>query len=219
MKLQYEEQITEVSIPSKQKDIGISLSGGLDSSLLLFIICSIIEQNQINITLHPMTGNDVVRPCLPVVNKIIDWHKDKFNVIWADHIVWDNSRIHGKKIKLDSENMTKFCKQKNINYVFNGRTSNPPADIIEIFGGHYEKNRQHNRNLPTSIPTKWGTLIRPWNNVDKKFIAAMYKKFNCEELIKHTWSCIGYAEQTNNFTRPCGKCYWCKEKMWGFNQV
>ena len=41
MKLQYEKQITEVVIPSEQKNIGISLSGGLDSSLLLFIICSI----------------------------------------------------------------------------------------------------------------------------------------------------------------------------------
>ena len=110
MKLQYKKQITEVTIPSEQKDIGISLSGGLDSSLLLFIVCSIIEQNQTNVILHPMTGNDEVRPCLPVVNKVIDWHKDKFNITWADHIVWDNSRIHGKKIKIDSENMAKFCK-------------------------------------------------------------------------------------------------------------
>ena len=112
MKLQYEKQITEVVIPSEQKNIGISLSGGLDSSLLLFIICSIIEQDKINVTLHPMTGNDKVRPCLPVVNNVIDWHKEKFDITWADHIVWDNSRILGKKIKIDSENMTNFCLQK-----------------------------------------------------------------------------------------------------------
>ena len=38
-------------------------------------------------------------------------------------------------------------------------------------------------------------------------------------LFPYTASCTGDAETTNNFTMPCGKCFWCYEKKWAFNMI
>jgi 7-cyano-7-deazaguanine synthase in queuosine biosynthesis len=50
----------------------------------------------------------------------------------------------------------------------------------------------------------------PWSIVDKKFIAAQYKKFGIEELSTLTNSCIISSKS------PCKKCWWCKERYWAF---
>ena len=62
-------------------------------------------------------------------------------------------------------------------------------------------------------------LIRPWANVDKKYIYEQYVKHKLLDTLEPlTWSCIAYAEDTNFFTEPCKRCYWCKEKHWGFGK-
>ena len=58
---------------------------------------------------------------------------------------------------------------------------------------------------------------RPFVNVDKKFVADLYKQFDLmDDLFPLTMSCIGFDYQTNYFTEPCKKCYWCHEKKWAF---
>jgi len=45
----------------------------------------------------------------------------------------------------------------------------------------------------------------------------IYEQFNLlDDLFPLTMSCIGFAPETNYFTEPCRKCYWCHEKKWAF---
>ena len=37
-----------------------------------------------------------------------------------------------------------------------------------------------------------------------------------DDLFPLTMSCIGFEKETNYFTEPCKKCYWCHEKKWAF---
>ena len=37
-----------------------------------------------------------------------------------------------------------------------------------------------------------------------------------KELFPITASCVGYAKETDYFTKPCKVCWWCREKKWAF---
>ena len=63
--------------------------------------------------------------------------------------------------------------------------------------------------------------MSPWYNVNKKFIAEQYKKFNLlDDLLPLTRSCENRPAKPviiDQFeTEPCGKCWWCLEKKWAF---
>ena len=56
---------------------------------------------------------------------------------------------------------------------------------------------------------------KPFRNADKRitmYIANELKIFN--NLQKLTRSCEGNYNNTNNFTKECNECWWCKEKKW-----
>ena len=204
--------------------IAISMSGGLDSSLLSYMLCKeIIDKNK-NTEIFPLHGIDNTRPTSPEnIQNIINFLRTAFpSVVIHDMLTWDNTKDYiTPKNKKDSKGIEKWCLEHNIKYVYGGRTANPPKKITDDFGGHLESNRTHNNNLEIS---KYqydfdAYLIRPWVNVDKKYIYEQYKKHNLLDTLEPlTWSCIGFAKQTNFFTEPCKTCYWCKEKYWGFNK-
>ena len=53
--------------------------------------------------------------------------------------------------------------------------------------------------------------------LDKRFVAEMYEQFNLmDNLFPITASCVEYADKTDYFTKPCKKCWWCREKKWAF---
>jgi hypothetical protein len=137
-------------------------------------------------------------------------------------LTWDNTKDYKiPKSKKDSDGLKKWCLKYKIRYIYQGRTANPPKEVLEKFGGFHQEERNHYRDKPIKehIRPFNAYLIRPWANVDKKFIYEQYKKHNLLDTLEPlTWSCIAYAEDTNFFTEPCKRCYWCKEKYWGFSK-
>ena len=95
-----------------------------------------------------------------------------------------------------------------IKYLYQGRTANPPKEILEQFGGHHEDVRSHDNNkiIKEFLGPFNAYFIRPWVNVNKKYIYEQYKKYNLLDTLEPlTWSCIAYAEKTNFFSyrRSC----------------
>lgn len=231
IELSFKNQSAVIGIPDTVKRLGASISGGLDSSLALFYICTYITQNNLEnkIIIYPMTGVDKRRPTnkFDVVD-IVNLMRDKFPTIkWHDHTMWDNTRewIDGTlwtKVDKDRVKLKEFALEYDLHMYVNGRTSNPPQDVLESFGTEFEEDRCHDRDRDTLYNPQdpmydyfyWN---RPWENCDKKFIAHFYKENNLmEDLYPLTWSCVEYALKTKWFTEPCGECFWCKEKEWGF---
>ena len=204
--------------------IAISMSGGLDSSLLTYLLCKEISDKKQNTKVYPLHGIDNTRPTSPEnIQNIINFLRNSFPMVEInDMLTWDNTKDYKiPKSKKDSDGIKKWCLKYSINYIYQGRTANPPKDVLDKFGGHYEDVRSHNNEQPIKehIRPFNAYLIRPWKNINKKFIYEQYKKHNLLDTLEPlTWSCIAFAEETNFFNEPCKKCYWCKEKYWGFGK-
>jgi len=101
---------------------------------------------------------------------------------------------------------------------FDGMSKNPSEEemIKHGFLEWSEPRRTHESNWATCF----NQVYQPFINVDKKFIADVYFQhpFMLKEIYPHTKSCTGSAWWTDNFTRVCGKCFWCHERRWAFGE-
>ena len=103
-------------------------------------------------------------------------------------------------------------------------TAGPPVEIVEKNDKWYRIAMNHGLESRFSGKKQNDTIIgkvwRPFVNMHKKDLANLYHKYDLmKTLFPYTASCTGDSETTNNFTRPCGKCFWCYEKKWAFNMI
>ena len=102
-------------------------------------------------------------------------------------------------------------------------TRNPPTEDM-VIGGFYDiAERRRDKELDeveTYRPNKNNPplgIYQAYANVDKKFVAGVYFDYGLmDSLFPMTRSCVGTRTQTENFTKECGKCFWCHEKAWAF---
>jgi len=222
---QAHDETVVIHIPTSVNRIGIMLSGGLDSTLLLYMLCKEIWESQQLVTIKPITWK---RP-YP-----LDFPQD-WNVAKAQHIINIIQNIFPNIIEPQYVFIPKFSsaplsateeenewnrihkigrEQFGIDTYYYGVTANPPRLEMEKFG--MMEGRQQHRDKELMNPARY---TDPFNNLDKQGIAALYHELGLmEKLFPSTWSCEGWANSTNNFKVPCEKCWWCKEKHWGFGE-
>ena len=92
----YETPYGKVFINVNSKNVGIFLSGGLDSAVILYLIAKAFTENNINVPIQPVTirrGNPTNMKefdrvdIYPYADKIINFVKSKFpNIIILDSI-------------------------------------------------------------------------------------------------------------------------------------
>lgn len=226
-------------IPNK---IMLSLSGGLDSAALSYIICKYFPQIQIVF----YTGKDKHAPFdFYSAEMIIQWMKERFpdhNIIaheWFEFDVhdiewrktaeecWEAEKVlvDGKRIERCSTisglakilMIRKFTRniydKHKPNLICTGMTSNPPIEEMKKHGFYDVREKRRDHGKVR----QYGQTYQPFINVDKRFVCGIYKQDNIMDLYELTSSCVGSAEGTNYFTEPCGKCFWCCEKKWAFD--
>ena len=205
-----------------KKNIGINLSGGVDSAFLLFILCKKIKTNNLNIKIIPITGVDYERPLnIFHARTIVKLFEKKFkmnNVFEKHEEFWYRKDNEKDKSRHHQEHEIKLFNDKRIDLILHGRTSNPPYDIA------LSNNLVNKRELTRDIDVKKEvfndkkTWYAPFLNVDKRFIAKEYEKHDLMgDLFPITASCISKFHETNIFKEPCKKCWWCREKKRAFN--
>ena len=163
--------------------IAISMSGGLDSSLLTYLLCKEISDKNKNTKVYPLHGIDNTRPTSPEnIQNIINFLRESFpNVEINDMLTWDNTKDYKiPKSRKDTDGLKKWVLHHKIKYLYQGRTANPPKEILEQFGGHHEDVRSHDNNkiIKEFLGPFNAYFIRPWVNVNKKYIYEQYKKYN-----------------------------------------
>lgn len=102
-----------------------------------------------------------------------------------------------------------------------GTTMNPPQNILDEWRRNdpkvYWEPRRSRKNK-----TLWNTNglglshYKPFVNVNKKFLARLYEQEDIMDLHNISQSCTGFAADTNWFTEPCKRCFWCHERKWAF---
>ena len=200
------------------KRIGIKISGGADSAGVSYMIFRTIHEQHLDTEVVVITTDHSDKPYQKIYSKkVIAWLQKKFpSVKVIAHITNNTDGMDysdAQDIVLD-----KAYNEYKIERHYNGITQNPPRDISEQFEdesiGEFDDTRfgkfdQHNGD--TVHPG-----YRPFINTDKQGVASIYKQYYLTKLFNETRSC---EEVTKDFSKHCGKCWYCKEREWGFGKI
>ena len=215
------------------KRIGISLSGGADSALLAYLICS-----QTNADIHFNTQIRMWRSrpwAEHVAENVVNWFGKKFNNKFYHHknlvppeleepteyLIKDEygKMKSGNRIILRSYNEY-IAHKYNLNALYGGVNLNPD---IEIEGKVKERDEGH---IPPHFVHNGIDICHPFVYTKKDWIIRQYYENNIEDLLDLTRSCEGefegldYTTYTPGQDVPvCGECFWCKERQWGIDNV
>lgn len=205
-------KINDTVIPLIDGPVGLSFSGGADSSLLLYIL---LTNKKEPLEIFTMAADVKGRSSAKVAANVIDQ---------CVHLTGNNNINHHVRYT-DRQNNTKLFQyptellnEGKINAVYTALTANPPKEIADSFLGA-EKNTEQIIRDPLIIRPTWrDKWFHPFINIDKIKIAEMYKSMNLiDTLFPITRSCeLKYPP--DNYLGHCKNCWWCKERCWAFNR-
>jgi len=234
----------EIPFDTSWKKISIAVSGGADSALLAWLICSLISKLSVPIEVH-------------IISNIRNWKKKPWqqqnSINVYNYLVKNFKNIHffrhenfvppeiewaaqgptlideyGKIVSGDNIELRAFaeyiCFCYNIDSYFNAVTKNPPG----ISGGMITRDIEPAaENIQLLAMEHMGKLAsHPFRFTSKDWIIKKYNELNLKELLDLTRSCEGEfdgLDHTNyapGETIPqCGKCFWCQERNWAIEQA
>lgn len=177
------------------RNIAVLVSGGLDSSILYYVMVKVnLEQNLgWNIRPWTMLRREGSRyHALPVINCI---HQQlDLEPIEELNLVGDNTLEEIQQV----ESAAMEILNSYADYLYMGIIQSRPEHSI---GWHRHQFRE--------------TLRRryPLLNLEKSHVVDLYIKYDQLELLKLTHSCA-VQELT-----PCGQCNGCRERQWGLSEM
>lgn len=219
--------------------IGLWLSGGVDSSLLLYMLCKSIKDSGRQIRVQPFT---IRRPkpynplhAVPVVQKVkelLDFDLMNDHIVYYHNIDTDESRNYCNGRLFGDSNLVNF--RDRIQLLYSGLTKNPPKEVQMTFnlGISKEEFERGEEEVLKRDPVHHGVdkagvehyLITPIKDLNKKDLADLYTELGImETLFPLTRSCEAVRWKENgepdhpNYGH-CGECWWCDERMWGFGR-
>jgi 7-cyano-7-deazaguanine synthase in queuosine biosynthesis len=225
----------KITLPFESKDwgfhknVGIGMSGGLDSSLLLWLLAHHINKYHLNTTIYVWSCIHEEKPWQHIyAAKAIEFVKNAFpNVKFGEHM----TRMTTAKDYIDNGTRLSWdmVDKYNITALFNGVTVNPPEEIgAPVWKKRWQRraerrdwsNRQWWLDERAECKCDHHTEYLPFIHSDKRLVLAFYKKYGLlASLGALTRSCEGWIEETENFTKECKGCWWCIEKEWATAEI
>ena len=231
----------DIPFDTTWRNIAISQSGGADSALLTYLLCSMITGDT---TVHIINNIRCwkTRPWQgPVALAVHRWLIKRFpNIHFERHtnfvppeLEWgDKGRTivdeYGKLVSGDTLELRSFaeyvCFNYNVEAYFNAVTRNPRNVDFKGMPTRDIEPTDDNKHLEQMI--HMGVLAcHPFRFTEKSWIINKYKELGIIELFNLTRSCEGDFEELNykNYTPGqyvpvCGECFWCKERDWAIEQ-
>ncbi len=217
------------------KNIGISLSGGSDSALLAYLVCSQIKDTKVHILSHvrmwktrPWQRYDSIR--------VFEWLQKRFpNIEFVRHenFIPPDLEYGDKGAYIEDEygqirsgdqiivraHAEWIAVTHNLNAWYAGKTKNPSDPTIT--------KGMPDRDIEVEDPNELvkdhqGVAVcHPFLYTEKDEIIAQYVSNNILDLLNITRSCEGdfadidYTTYTPNQIVPeCGECFSCQERNW-----
>ncbi len=203
----------------KNKNIGIMLSDGADSTMAFYLMAKYIDELNLHDshTILPIHYNcvNINRPypddSVTLMKKVVTIVKELFPKVTIydpvvkdyfdlnNHEIWVSKRIYWKDYR------KRLIESGVVDVILKGGISDPydeeptvdPTDILDdpILKRSHEKHK--------------GPLMM----ADKRFVGWCYRKFNLmDSLYPLTRTCV-FPDNNGN---PCKKCSGCQEKYYGF---
>lgn len=193
----------DIKLPEGKQRIGVMLSGGADSAVLLYLLCLERRMDRSTQEIVPFT---VARPdgAWDYVKPIVEWVRNKLELTieqLPDPVkVGDPTVHHSQQGRTgEYEARTKY----NIEHIFYGSQAHPDRALIELPGEYPSR--------PASVELPGTTC--PFALVDKRHTLNLYDIFDVWPLIELTHSCTALTKGR------CGECYNCKEREWALSQL
>lgn len=199
----------------------VQVSGGLDSALLLFLTAKALNELGSTTRITPLSLEVPTKvKNLASARKVIDTVAGITGYPYLQkgvEVIMPKEEAHpDRKNKFFSQVVQNLMRDLGGDFEFNGNTKNPPESVRQEFRD--DEWREMTRDDRTTI-YNWKSSASPHAFNDKRGIVFLYKKFGIvEALATHTLSCdIDLDEKIErNLPTPCGECWWCRERAWGF---
>lgn len=183
--------------------IGCSISGGVDSSVLAYIL----------LKYAPGPINFYVTDTIDWPNRIAvarDVYQRLVNLVPRDDVQLFETLIHEEQ---EDENLFEKIKSDmrsgSISMSYTGITNNPPGNPDF---GQKDSMLEHRTGVR---PTIDGKFYMPWANINKSKIAEMYQHLDLtESVFPYTFSCV-----MSTTAEHCNDCWWCEERKWAFGRL
>ena len=227
---------SEWIIPNSQGDIRIympgdwtiimKLSGGSDSAILAYMLAK--YRHDFNPNLKFVFVSSVNRN-LPYqyefAKKVVEYIDSVYPL--GDYVHLHNENRGGEFYKQDQNTLTfplhQQYNEKTLQWV--GITCNPPVNEMKKFGMYtdervIERDPENNHNWVVHEQERAPGIYkfnRPFINHDKRGVAELYTTLGVlDDLFPLTRSC---EEPTHDFSKHCGKCWFCLERKWGYGTL
>jgi len=213
--------------------VGVFLSGGADSAILLYILMK-FGANKIIIynLLHDRREHlwkEPMQKTVEICRQLTGFKNYDVKVIQS---------INGSmRIYEINQYFQQQVKEGIVDIVYTGISAFPPNDVIvnwptlpkwlyesrkpnqdkSPWGMEFSQSEMHKRNVSPLALTWDKTIYNPFINKDKKDIASIYFDQNLvETLFPVTRSC---ENDSLSGIQHCGNCWWCKEREWAFGRL
>ena len=235
--------IDGVDIPFEPhwRSIAISLSGGADSAMLAYLLCSLAPKD---FTVHIISHTRMwkTKPWQQHDSKnVYTWLIKCFpNIKFFRHtnfippeMEWGSvgptmTDEYGKFVSGDNIEQRAYaeyvCHNESVDAYYNAVTRNPCNVDFEGMPTRDIDPNEANQHLTLMIHMgRWA--IHPFRFVEKSWIVKQYIRLEVMDLFDITRSCEGefkgidYTTYTIGQLVPvCGECFWCKEREWAIEQ-
>lgn len=210
----------DIPIDRKWKTIGVNLSGGADSALLTYILCSYIQQQKLDIKVDIITYQRCweTRPWQGFVSlQVFSWLQTVFpSIINRRHLQYIPPELEhgvagpiidgrsGDQIMVGSYNKFVAWEYK-LDAVYNA-TSKNPDDSRDDRMKNRDGDAETGNLLDLWMPSKKvnSTFVHPFKFVKKDWIVAQYHILNILDLYNLTRSCEGDINHHEEVANVCG---------------
>lgn len=224
---------------SEDCPVGVSISGGADSALLLYIV---MANTKHHVHIYTLFNPEIIEAYESHIDAVVETcsrltgntnftlHKEFMETNEADTVF----RYLGGRFETDG-----------VGLIYFGLTKFPPKDVYLKFNDSVPnwiaewRDEQHIRpcygmTIPAENKEHIPFLFRVWEedktmttlisdnriyvpfvNLNKKDIANMYRTLNISEGFKAYRSC----ENHTHIGSHCGMCWWCGERKWAFGYL
>jgi 7-cyano-7-deazaguanine synthase in queuosine biosynthesis len=191
----FDDTTFKLQLPLLRRNIGVLVSGGLDSALLYYIAKSLeIQDDRYKVTPYTLERDDGSKNHAQLV---IDYVHDKLNI----------ERLTTRYIPISqtdsdtqvTEGIIKLLKEK-LSLVYVGIITTLPKHALHGVGTPY-------------FPVDYELVNYPLKHLTKDHIVDMIMKLGIDKLFELTHSCVYDMDDR------CNVCNRCNERAWAFEQL
>ena len=192
----------------KYQSIGLLVSGGLDSTLLAYLLHDIVSKKNLTNTFQffvvPRPDDSVLH-----VNRVVDYISKHFNIRPIIHVVCTGDLHHSKQV---TSGIREALENYDCDIFLSSITTNPPEKLPNYAYGTFLEPDGTSYDGPIRIKSWHSKLLDPFWDYTKEDTVKIIKDYNLIDIMNLTHTCTGSK------SIRCNRCWQCCERSWAFNK-